>query len=72
MIAEIQPRYEWGQRVRAADALLVSEGDAGEIVQLGKQIDTGAAVYMVEFATDMVVGCFELELVPVNLRGDAQ
>ena len=78
MSAEIKPRYEWGLRVRAAkdlfndgsfpekpqEALLVREGDAGEIVQIGKQVDTGAAVYMVEFATNMVVGCFEPEITP--------
>lgn len=85
MIGEIKPRYEWGLHVRAAkdllndgsypekpeNALLVKEGDVGEIVQIGKQIDTGAPVYMVEFATDMVVGCFESEIAPRDLRGEA-
>jgi len=86
MSTEIKPRYEWGLRVRAAkdlfndgsfpekpeEALLVSEGDAGEIVQIGKQVDTGAAVYMVEFGTNMVVGCFEPEITPLDLRGEAK
>ena len=83
MNVEIQSRYEWGQRVRAAqdllndgsypehplDALLVHEGDMGEIVQIGKQVESGAPVYMVEFAQDMVVGCFEPELMPLEPRG---
>ena len=70
------PRYQWGQRVQAAvelfndgsypehpaEALLVSKGEAGEVVQVGQHTDSGTVVYMVEFALNKVVGCFESEL----------
>jgi nitrogen fixation protein NifZ len=72
------PSYSWGQRVRAAhdlfndgsfperpaEALLVSAGQAGEVVQVGRHVESGKAVYMVEFAAGTVVGCFEPELLP--------
>jgi nitrogen fixation protein NifZ len=73
------PKYEWGQRVRACqdlfndgsypeiagDALLVSQGDAGEIVNVGTHVDSNSPVYLVEFAAHRVVGCLEEEIVPV-------
>ena len=79
------PRFQWGQSVRAANdlfndgsypeqpanALLVRKGEAGEIVQVGTHIDSDAAVYMVEFALNQVVGCLEPELVPWLSNGDA-
>lgn len=86
MNAAVHPRFDWGQRVQAAkdlfndgsypeqpkDALLVRKGDSGEIVQVGRQVESGAVVYMVEFALDQVIGCFELELTPLQSRGAAQ
>lgn len=86
MISEPQPRYEWGQRVQAAtdllndgsypdqelNALLVSKGEAGEVVQVGKYTDSGTIVYLVEFASDRVVGCFEPELTMAQHPGEAQ
>jgi nitrogen fixation protein NifZ len=86
MNAPLHPRFDWGQRVQAArdlfndgsypehpaDSLLVREGDPGEIVQMGRQIESGAVVYMVEFALDQVIGCFEPELTPLQSRGAAQ
>ena len=73
---EINPRFDWGRRVRAAEslfndrsypkqpagALLVREGEIGEIVQVGKHVESGTIVYMVEFDADKVIGCFETEL----------
>lgn len=70
------PKYQWGQRVRAlsnlyndgsypdrpSDALLVSEGDHGEIVQVGTHVESGMPVYMVEFGGRNVVGCLEEEI----------
>ena len=70
------PKYQWGQRVRAlsdlhndgsypdrpSDALLVHEGDSGEIVQVGEHVETGTPVYMVEFGGANVVGCLEEEI----------
>jgi nitrogen fixation protein NifZ len=70
------PKYQWGQRVRAlidlyndgsypdrpSDALLVSEGDDGEIVQVGTHVESGMPVYMVEFGGRNVVGCLEEEI----------
>jgi nitrogen fixation protein NifZ len=80
------PRYEWSQRVQAAadlfndgsypeqplDALLVQSGEAGEVVQVGCHTDSGTIVYMVEFALNRIVGCFEQELEPWQSNGGAQ
>ena len=57
-----QPKYEWGQRVRAsidlhndgshpqadAQALLVPAGGLGEIVQVGHHTEANVPVYLVE------------------------
>lgn len=79
------PRYQWGQRVRAlsdlyndgsypecpSGALLVREGDCGEIVQVGTHVETGTPVYLIEFRGGKsggasggtnVVGCLEEEI----------
>jgi nitrogen fixation protein NifZ len=80
------PRYEWGQRVLAtadlfndgsypdqpSEALLVQNGEAGEIVQVGQHTDSGTVVYLVEFALNRVVGCVEQELAPWQSNGGAQ
>ncbi len=72
-------KYEWGQRVRATsdlfndgthpgcapDACLARAGDHGEIVQVGAHVETETPIYLVEFAGDIVVGCFEEEIEPV-------
>ncbi|AJP72711.1 nitrogen fixation protein NifZ [Sphingomonas hengshuiensis] len=72
-----QPVYQWGQRVRAlgdlvndgsfpdkpADAMLVAAGALGEIVQVGTHVETCTPVYLVEFDGQLVVGCFEEEIV---------
>lgn len=76
MIDAREPKYRWGQRVRAAsdlyndgsypdkpsDALLVSAGDHGDIVQVGTHVESGMPVYMVEFGGRNVVGCLEEEI----------
>jgi nitrogen fixation protein NifZ len=79
MIDAREPKYQWGQRVRAEidlyndgshpehapDALLVPAGAAGEIVQTGMHVDSNTPVYMVEFAgVPHVVGCLEEEIAP--------
>jgi nitrogen fixation protein NifZ len=75
-MSEAPARFSWGQSVRAlvdlhndgsypdcaADALLAAAGAIGEVVQVGSQVDSGAAVYLVEFAPGRVVGCLEPEL----------
>jgi nitrogen fixation protein NifZ len=80
------PQYAWGQRVHAAvdlhndgsypdqplDALLVSSGETGEVVQVGQHTDPGLVIYMVEFAVHRVVGCFEQELIPCHSDGGVQ
>jgi nitrogen fixation protein NifZ len=80
------PRYEWGQRVQAAadlfndgsypeqpsEALLVQNGEAGQIVQVGHHTDSGTIIYMVEFAHHRIVGCLENELEPSQSNGEAQ
>jgi nitrogen fixation protein NifZ len=80
------PRYEWGQRVQAAAELfndgsypeqlsailLVQSGEAGEVVQVGHHADSGTVVYMVEFALNRIVGCFEQELEPWQSNGGAK
>lgn len=86
MSAEIHACFDWGQRVQAAadlfndgsypeepvDALLVRAGESGEIVQVGSHIESGKVVYMVEFAADRLIGCFEPELTPAESRGAAR
>lgn len=71
------PKYQWGQPVAAAvdlvndgshpnaepDALLVTAGTRGEIVQVGRHVDSNTPVYLVEFGQGVVVGCTEEELV---------
>jgi nitrogen fixation protein NifZ len=73
------PKFQWGQRVRAAldlyndgsypereaDALLARTGDAGEIVQIGMHVESNLPVYLVEFGEHHVVGCFEEEIAPL-------
>jgi nitrogen fixation protein NifZ len=73
------PRYQWGQRVKALtdlrndgtfpdaalEALLVSNGDVGEIVQVGTHTEANLPIYLVEFGERLVVGCLEEEIVPV-------
>lgn len=58
-----EPKYAWGQRVKATvdlfndgshpehpeEALLVQTGGMGEVVQVGHQVDENIPVYMVEF-----------------------
>lgn len=80
------PRFEWGQRVRAAenlfndgshpaktsDALLVRKDEQGEIVQVGMHLDSGTVVYKVEFASNHVIGCLEPELLPWHSKGESQ
>jgi nitrogen fixation protein NifZ len=74
----INPRFERGHRVRATEnlfndgtyseqlphALLVRRGEAGDIVRVARNGDSGAVVYMVEFALNQVIGCHEHELTP--------
>jgi nitrogen fixation protein NifZ len=76
MIAPPKPQFDWGQKVTAVadlfndgshphhpdDALLVSAGEIGEIIQVGCHKGSGAFVYMVEFSRRQVVGCMEPEL----------
>jgi nitrogen fixation protein NifZ len=71
-----EPRYQWGQRVRAAcnlvndgsyperstDELLVDAGAVGEIVRVGMHKESGTPIYLVEFSSGLVVGCLEEEL----------
>jgi nitrogen fixation protein NifZ len=73
------PKFDWGRRVTAVvdlfndgsypeveeDALLVSEGTIGEVVQVGMHEESSTPVYMVEFDGRYVVGCLEEEIEPV-------
>ncbi len=79
MIDPRTPKYRWGQKVavtedllndgsypdRDADAVLARRGDRGEIVQVGTHVDTSTPVYLVEFAPDRVIGCYEEEIEPL-------
>lgn len=70
-----QPRFEWGQAVRATvdlyndgshpeaeeDQLLVVAGGPGEIVQVGHHTEANLPLYMVDFGT-CVLGCLEEEI----------
>jgi nitrogen fixation protein NifZ len=79
MIEPRLPKYQWGQRVKALadlrndgsfpdtplEALLVSVGDLGEIVQVGTHTEANTPIYLVEFGERLVVGCFEEEILPL-------
>lgn len=79
MIEPRLPKFQWGQRVCAltdlyndgtfpdvpVEALLVSVGDAGEIVQIGAHVELNIPVYLVEFAERRVIGCLEEEIGPL-------
>lgn len=79
MIEPRLPKYQWGQRVKAMvdlhndgtfpdapeQALLVSVGHQGEIVQVGRHTDANLPVYLVEFGERLVVGCLEEEISPL-------
>jgi nitrogen fixation protein NifZ len=47
------------------DALLVSVGDVGEIVQVGTHTEANMPIYLVEFSEKLVVGCLEEEIIPL-------
>jgi nitrogen fixation protein NifZ len=78
MIEPRLPKYQWGQRVKATidlhndgsfpdapeAAILVNLDDVGEIVQVGTHTESNTPVYLVEFKENLVVGCFEEEIVP--------
>jgi len=79
MIEMREPKYQWGQRIvatadlfndgtypeREPEALLVSTGTPGEIVNVGYHEEFNLPVYLVEFeAGGGVVGCFEEEITP--------
>lgn len=80
MIDLREAKFQWGQRVvagidlindgsfpdREAGALLVAEGTAGEVVQIGTHVDTNTPIYLVEFPDGSVVGCLEDEISPVG------
>jgi nitrogen fixation protein NifZ len=71
-----QNKYQWGQKVIAmidllndgsypevdSEALLVSRGTQGEIVQTGIHEESNTAIYLVEFPGNKVVGCLEDEI----------
>lgn len=72
-----EPEYPWGLRVIALDdllndgshpehapeACLAEAGSIGEIVNVGQHVDSGEAVYLVQF-DGCVVGCTEDEIAP--------
>jgi nitrogen fixation protein NifZ len=76
MMEPVQPKYDWGQRVRAVidlfndgsypDAaegeLLVPAGGVGEIVNVGHHAEANLSVYLVEFGPHRVLGCLEDEI----------
>ena len=79
MIEPRLPKYQWGQRVKTLidlhndgtfpnaepEGLLVSNGDLGEIVQVGAHTDSNTPIYLVEFREGLVVGCLEEEIMPL-------
>jgi nitrogen fixation protein NifZ len=71
-----EPKFQWGQRVRALedlvndgsypdrreDEMLVEAGALGEVVQVGSHVESNTPIYLVEFAPGLVVGCVEEEI----------
>jgi nitrogen fixation protein NifZ len=80
MIDPEAPKFQWGQPVMAVedlfndgsypnlpmDALLVSGGVRGEIVQIGSHTETNTTVYLVEFPESRIVGCLEDEIIAAS------
>lgn len=78
MIEPREAKYQWGQRIlatvdlindgsypdREPEALLVSTGTPGEIVNVGYHEELDLPVYLVEFLEGGVVGCLEEEIAP--------
>jgi len=78
MIEPREAKYQWGQRMvatadlfndgtypeREPEALLVSTGTPGEIVNVGYHEELNLPVYLVEFEAGGVVGCLEEEITP--------
>lgn len=78
MIEPREAKYQWGQRIlatadlindgsypdREPEALLVSTGTLGEIVNVGYHEELNIPVYLVEFLEGGVVGCLEEEIAP--------
>ena len=78
MIEPREAKYQWGQRMvatadlfndgtypeREPEALLVSTGTPGEIVNVGYHEELNLPVYLVEFEAGGVVGCREEEITP--------
>ncbi|MCA6116867.1 nitrogen fixation protein NifZ [Bradyrhizobium sp. WSM 1738] len=76
MIDPRLPKYQWGQRVKAAvdlindgsfpdapaNGLLISAGAIGEIVQVGRHTEANVPIYLVEYGERLVVGCLEDEI----------
>lgn len=70
-----QPKYQWGQEVRAAidlyndgslpdvaeRQLLIAAGGPGEVVQIGHHTEANLPIYMVDFGL-CVLGCLEDEI----------
>ena len=78
MIEPREAKYQWGQRMvatadlfndgtypeREPEALLVSTGTPGEIVNVGYHEELNLPVYLVEFEAGGVIGCLEEEIMP--------
>ena len=85
MFDQAVARYEWGQVVVATldlfndgsfpdaeqGALLVAQGQRGEIVRVGHHVPTNEPVYLVDFGCGRLVGCLEEEIVLASLVSDA-
>lgn len=70
-----QPKYQWGQEVRAAidlyndgslpdiaeRQLMIAAGGPGEVVQIGHHTEANLPIYMVDFGL-CVLGCLEDEI----------
>lgn len=79
-----EPRFAWGQAVRAAvdlyndgsvpdvalDQLLIAAGGPGEIVQIGQLVETKQPLYLVDFGL-VVLGCLEEELLGTDTLNPA-
>ena len=84
MIEPAPAQFQWGQVVAAAmdlfndgsfpeqaqDALLVAQGQTGEVVRIGHFVPGNQPVYLVDFGSGRVVGCREEEIVLANTAGD--
>ncbi|OAF06894.1 nitrogen fixation protein NifZ [Bradyrhizobium centrolobii] len=83
MIERRRPKYQSGQQVKAKvglvndgslpeappEGVLVSVGDVGEVVRIAQHAEANLPIYLVKFGKQLVIGCLEEEIAPIQEGG---